>query len=101
MCSDRGHAGGWRICRDLATITLRDLYAALEEPEVFALGHRSEAPECLVEQAVNAALDQAFAEAEALLLQRMGEVTLADLAEDFTRRHAARSARQAEHTHDT
>lgn len=101
VCSDRGHAGGWRICRDLATITLRDLYAALEEPEVFALGHRSEAPECLVEQAVNAALDQAFAEAEALLLQRMGEVTLADLAEDFTRRHAARSARQGEHTHDS
>jgi Rrf2 family protein len=90
VSSDRGQAGGWRISSDLSTITLRDLYAALEEPEVFAIGHRNETPECLVEQSVNAALDETFAEAEALLLRRMGEVTLADLADDFARRHAVR-----------
>ncbi|MBE3639247.1 Rrf2 family transcriptional regulator [Mangrovicoccus algicola] len=100
VASDRGQAGGWRIARDLSTITLRDLHLALEEPGIFAIGHRNAAPDCLVEQAVNAALDATLAEAEALLLRRMGEVTLADLAEDFARRHASRSAHDKETGHD-
>lgn len=84
--SERGHGGGWTISRDLATVSLRDVYTALGEPMVFALGNRQEMPDCLVEQAVNAALDDAFQAAEALLIQRLGEVTLADLAADFHKR---------------
>jgi len=87
--SERGHAGGWRIQADLRTVTLRQLHEALGEPAMFAIGNRHEAPECLVEQAVNAALEGAFAEAESLLLQRFSDITLADLAADFARRHAA------------
>jgi DNA-binding IscR family transcriptional regulator len=87
--SERGHAGGWRIQADLHTVTLRQLHEALGEPAMFAIGNRHEAPECLVEQSVNAALEGAFAEAEALLLQRFSDITLADLAADFARRHAA------------
>lgn len=56
------------------------------------MGHRTETPSCLVEQAVNAALDAAFRDAEALLLTKMGAVTLAALAEDFRRRLAATGA---------
>lgn len=89
VSSDRGHAGGWRIQADLRTVTLRQLHEALGEPAMFALGHRNEAPECLVEQAVNAALEDTFAAAEALLLERFATITLADLAADFARRHAA------------
>jgi len=87
----RGHAGGWAITADLKTVTLRQLHETLGEPAIFAIGNRQEMPECLVEQAVNAALDTAFAEAEALLLERFAHVTLADLAEDFARRHRLRS----------
>ncbi len=87
--SERGHAGGWRIQADLRQVTLRQLHEALGEPAMFAIGNRHEAPACLVEQSVNAALEGAFAEAEALLLQRFSEITLADLAADFARRHAA------------
>ncbi|RYF82262.1 MAG: Rrf2 family transcriptional regulator [Comamonadaceae bacterium] len=89
VSSDRGHAGGWRIQADLNTVTLRQLHEALGEPAMFAVGNRQEEPECLVEQAVNAALAGTLAEAEALLLQRFSEITLADLAADFARRHAA------------
>ncbi|KAB7772859.1 transcriptional regulator [Xanthomonas sp. LMG 12462] len=89
VTSDRGHAGGWRIHADLATVTLRQLHEALGEPALFAIGNRHESPECLVEQAVNAALEGTFAEAEALLLKRLSDITLADLAADFARRHAA------------
>ncbi len=57
------------------------------------MGNRTEAPGCLVEQAVNAALDQAFDDAEALLLARLGEVTLAMLSADFHTRLVARGGR--------
>lgn len=90
VASARGPAGGWRIAADLQAVTLRQLHDALGEPAVFAIGNRHEAPDCLVEQAVNAALDGAFAEAEAVLLRAFSYITLADLAADFTRRHAAR-----------
>lgn len=91
VSSARGHAGGWAITADLKSVSLRQLHETLGEPAIFAIGNRQEMPECLVEQAVNAALDTAFAEAEALLLDRFAHVTLADLAEDFARRHRLRS----------
>lgn len=90
VAADRGHGGGWRIAADLSKLTLRQLHEALGEPALFAVGNRTERPDCLVEQAVNAALDGAFSDAEALLMQRFESVTLAELAADFARRHAAR-----------
>jgi DNA-binding IscR family transcriptional regulator len=97
VSADRGQAGGWRISADLATVTLRQLHEVLGEPAVFAIGNRNETPECLVEQSINAALDDAFAEAEALLLARFGSITLADLAADFARRHAQRKHGKEQH----
>jgi Rrf2 family protein len=88
--SHNGHGGGWTLAGDLAAITLRDVYDALGRPSLLAMGNRKEAPDCLVEQAVNAALDQAFHDAEALLLSRLGDVTLAALSADFHRRLVAR-----------
>lgn len=90
VTADRGRGGGWRIAMDLGAATLRQLHEALGEPALFAVGNRTEQPECLVEQTVNAALDGAFADAEAVLLQRFESVTLAELATDFARRHATR-----------
>ena len=81
--SEKGHGGGWTLACNLAKVTLRDVYIALGSPELLAIGNRTEAPGCLVEQAVNAALGQAFDAAEALLLARLGEVTLAKLSADF------------------
>ncbi|MTH95331.1 Rrf2 family transcriptional regulator [Roseibium sp. RKSG952] len=86
VTSSRGHDGGWRIAVDLSAVSLHQLHEALGEPAIFAIGNRSDTPECLVEQAVNAALDDAFAEAEALLLERFRKITLADLAMEFTER---------------
>jgi DNA-binding IscR family transcriptional regulator len=81
--SEKGHGGGWTIACDLKTVTMRDIYDALGRPEVLAMGNRADAPGCLVEQAVNAALGQAFDDAETLLLRRFGEITLAQLSADF------------------
>jgi DNA-binding IscR family transcriptional regulator len=95
VSSEKGHGGGWAIACDLTKVTLRDVYEAVGEPALFAMGNRSEAPECLVEQAVNTALDEAFGEAEALLLDRFGRVTLVALSADFHARMVDRQGRCA------
>jgi len=98
--SDKGHGGGWTLARDLSEVTLRDIYAALGNPSLLAIGNRTEAPGCLLEQAVNTALGQAFQDAEALLLARLGEVTLAMLQADVQARLVARGGvHDLEHAH--
>lgn len=97
--SEKGHGGGWTIAKPLADISMRDVYDAIGRPSLMAMGNRTEAPGCLVEQAVNAALDSRFREAEALLLARFGEVTLAQLAADFHARMDARSLSPTEQEH--
>jgi DNA-binding IscR family transcriptional regulator len=89
--SEKGHGGGWTLNCDMSKITLRDIYSALGSPTLLAIGNRTEAPACLVEQAVNAALDQAFRDAERILLSRLGDVTLAKLNTDVRRRISARA----------
>jgi DNA-binding IscR family transcriptional regulator len=88
--SEKGHGGGWSIACDLKRVTLRDVYEALGRPTLLAIGNRTEAPGCLVEKVVNAALDDACRDAEALLLSRLGDVTLARLSADFHRGLVAR-----------
>lgn len=82
--SEKGHGGGWELARPLETITLRDIYDALGAPRLMAMGIPIAHPGCLVEQAVNRRLGSAFADAEALLVARLGDVTLAQLAADFS-----------------
>jgi len=81
--SEKGHGGGWTLACELSRVTLRDIYTALGRPPLLAMGNRTESPGCLVEQAVNAALDQAFRDAEVVLLTRLGEVTLAALSNEL------------------
>lgn len=90
--SEKGHGGGWRLSCDLAAITLTDIYNALGAPQLLAMGNRTEAPGCLVEETVNAALSSAFDEAENLLMARFGQVTLAALSQDFHARLQERGA---------
>lgn len=79
----RGPAGGWSLAVALDRLSLLDLHNALGQPAIFAMGNRSDAPDCRIEQAVNAAMGESFAEAEALLLARFAEFTLAELYQPF------------------
>lgn len=88
--SEKGHGGGWSLSCDLTKVTMRDIYTAVGRPSLLAIGNRTEAPNCLVEQSVNAALQQAFDEAEQILLSRLGDVTLAALNADCHARIEAR-----------
>ncbi|MBG6503379.1 Rrf2 family transcriptional regulator [Pseudomonas aeruginosa] len=87
VSSEKGHRGGWRLAKPLADITLLDIHQALGASSIFAIGLSTDHPECLVEQAVNEALGEAFEAAQALLLARRGSVTLEQLASEFERRY--------------
>jgi DNA-binding IscR family transcriptional regulator len=98
--SGKGHGGGWKLACDLTKVTLRDVYTAIGSPTLLAMSNRTESPGCLVEQSVNAALDGAFQVAEAVLLSRLGEVTLAELSADVRKRDLRRKRnRQSDHAH--
>jgi len=101
--SEKGHGGGWTLACNLSQVTLLDIYTALGSPTLLAIGNRTQTPDCLVEQAVNAALEKAFRDAERLLMARLGKVTLAKLSADVRARQAARgeSVPTWEHVHDS
>lgn len=92
VTSGKGHGGGWELSRRLDEITLRDVHEAIGAPGLFAIGTAHDAPDCLVEQAVNSALDETLREAEQGLLKRFGEITIQALAQDFERRFAERAS---------
>jgi len=81
--SEKGHGGGWVLARKLAQITLLDVYQALGEPPIFALGLADDHPRCLVEQAVNHGLAEALSDAKQRLLSRFAQISVADLARDL------------------
>ncbi|MEM8572698.1 MAG: Rrf2 family transcriptional regulator [Pseudomonadota bacterium] len=86
VLSTKGHGGGWTLMRPLAEITMLDIYEALGEPALFALGPASDNPTCLVEKAVDARLGQAFERAAALLRAELQGTSLADITDDFRER---------------
>ena len=87
--SEKGHGGGWSLARELDSVTLGDLYAAIGM-KLFAIGHRNPRPRCLLEQAANRALDQSLAEAEELLLARLCGTTVAEVLADARRAPGSR-----------
>ncbi|MBP1842203.1 DNA-binding IscR family transcriptional regulator [Rhizobium petrolearium] len=87
--SEKGHGGGWTLARPLDKITLLDVYEALDRPELFCLVPSSDHAECLVEIAVNDALDKTRREAEELLLSRFATIRLSQIADDFETKVAA------------
>lgn len=70
---------GWQLARPLEEITLLAVYEALERPTLFAIGSRGRHPECRIEETVSAALAETMRQAESLLLERFGQVTLYQL----------------------
>lgn len=100
VTSAKGHGGGWVLSCPLADITLRDIHEALGAPTLLAVSNRVESPGCVVEQSVNAALSDAFAAAEAALLTRLGQVTLAQLSADFHQRMVAGGHSHKDFSHE-
>jgi DNA-binding IscR family transcriptional regulator len=91
VCSDKGHGGGWVIACNLERVSLLDIHRAVGGPTIFAIGNEHSNPDCAVEQVVNEALGDALRDAEALLVKRLGAVSIAQLGQGFDARCTARS----------
>jgi len=86
--SEKGHGGGWSIAMDLTEVSLLDVHRAVGGPRIFAIGSEHPDPGCAVEKVVNEAVEDAMREAETLLVRRLGEISLAELAGRFDLRCA-------------
>lgn len=83
--SVKGHSGGWSLAKPLSELTLLDIHRALGDNSIFTIGLTDEHTQCPIEHAVNAALKDVMNEAEALMLERFGEITLDILGAEFRR----------------
>jgi DNA-binding IscR family transcriptional regulator len=79
-----GHRGGWILMRGPEATSLAEVYAALRESMRSGAG-KAESPGCLVELAISRLMDDFRKQAEALLVKRLGEKTLADVAAEVKR----------------
>ncbi|GGA63053.1 Rrf2 family transcriptional regulator [Pelagibacterium lentulum] len=84
--SEKGHNGGWILARPLSEITMRDVYVALGEPPLIALGLAQDDPRCVIEQAVNDRLRTSLEEAERRILEQFSAITLDQIAGEFKTR---------------
>lgn len=79
--STNGRGGGWRISCDLAQISVLDLYHALGDPTIFAMGVSHDHPACPVEQSVSSFLQPILKESEQQILQQYAEIKVLEIAE--------------------
>ena len=83
VASSRGPGGGWSLARPAADVTLRDVYAALGErllQGIDVAGPGTAGAGCRIQRTVAGTLDDFLDDAEALLAERLGRITLAGLA---------------------
>jgi len=78
VSSTAGRSGGWTLQVDPASITVLDVYQALEEPVIFAIGASNDHPGCAAERAITDALEVALAQAAGALLREFGNARLVD-----------------------
>lgn len=84
--SIKGHGGGWTLQRPLDEITLLDIYRALGEPQLFAIGIDNEQTTCLVARAANAATSAALQEALSKFEKSLADTTVSKIGQSL-RRH--------------
>jgi len=75
----KGPGGGWRLARAPEEITILEVHRALGEPALLATTIHGEHPGCPVERSVNATLANVLSEAEAAIVARYKDITLADI----------------------
>jgi Rrf2 family protein len=80
--SRRGAGAGWMLARDLADITLLDVYQAIEPGPVFALHRAPPDPECVVGHGIGPAMTAVYDGVEAALRRELTKTTLEDVLQD-------------------
>lgn len=79
LSSEKGHAGGWRLAKTPDSITLADVYLALDERLVSGNISEDEPSPCHVEEGLQARVAEVLDDIEASLVERLRETTIVDV----------------------
>lgn len=82
VTSRGGPGGGWELARPPRSITLRDVYLAMEDGAVFALPPNPPNFACPVGHTIQAALEGHLDDARQALETRLGKTTIAELLQE-------------------
>lgn len=77
LMSEKGKSGGWRLARAPGSITLADVYLALDERLVATDDHHSS--DCSVEHALHQRVADVMRDVEQSLIDRLAETTILDV----------------------
>ncbi|WP_164659904.1 Rrf2 family transcriptional regulator [Tropicibacter sp. Alg240-R139] len=79
LSSEKGHAGGWRLAKPARSITLADVYLALDERLVSGNDTDLEPSHCSVETGLQMRVAEVLEEIEESLVKRLRETSITDV----------------------
>ena len=79
LTSEKGHAGGWQLARSPDTISLADVYLALDESLV-ASSDGIHASDCSIEHALHRRVTEVLADVEQGLIRQLSETSILDVS---------------------
>ncbi|GAA0284056.1 Rrf2 family transcriptional regulator [Actinomadura nitritigenes] len=80
--SRRGVGAGWSLARDLESMTLLDVYGAVEPGPLFALHRAAPDAGCVVGHGIQPAMQRVYDGIEETLRRELARVTLEDVLRD-------------------
>lgn len=91
VVAEKGHHGGWKVTRDLRSLSVGDVYHALDSSVLFGIAVRNPEATCPLERAANRVVGDALAEAETVLMTRLRSVSVGVLLENAKKRRTSRA----------
>ena len=79
LASKKGHAGGWRLAHTPETITLADVYLALDG-HLTVYSEEENAPACSTERALQEKISGVLKEIEQGLIQKLADIPISKVS---------------------
>jgi Rrf2 family protein len=79
VASQPGVGGGWRLQREPTSITLLQVYRAIDEDHLLSMHHSQPNPDCLIGRNIQRTLTVYFGEAERAFEQVLARQTIAEV----------------------
>lgn len=92
VVSQPGVGGGWRLARNPQTMSLLEVYQAVEDGHLLGMHHSDPNPECLIGRNIQRTLTIYFDEAQRAFEERLGQQTVAQVLETAREDSSARLA---------
>ncbi|WP_327105941.1 Rrf2 family transcriptional regulator [Nonomuraea glycinis] len=90
--SRRGVGAGWSLARELESMTLLDVYEAVEPGSLFAMHRATPDQGCVIGYGIQPAMQRVYEDIEETLRRELARVTLEDVLRDVLAAPRERSA---------